>query len=285
MRRFLAGSILLMVGVLANSAMAADFPVKAPAYEAIYNWTGFYAGVNVGGGWGRSSPDVAFDSSRLLSTGTASSARLDMNGALGGFQAGYNAQTGRFVFGVETDIQASGQKGDGLSAVVLSTQQICIAPCVAPPPSLTNASLDYAQKLSWFGTLRGRVGFTPTERTLFYATGGLAYGEIGSTATFTLPAANCVAPCTPAPAGSVAGNFSQTRTGWVVGAGLETAIAGGWTAKLEYLHVDFGTISNSLAQITVPPFIGTLRASGHMTDEIVRVGVNYRFGEATFAKY
>jgi outer membrane immunogenic protein len=71
----------------------------------------------------------------------------------------------------------------------------------------------------------------------------------------------------------------------VAGAGVEAALGGGWTGKLEYLHVDFGDISNTFVPIATPPFFGTLRASGRITDEIVRVGVNYRFGSAVVAKY
>jgi outer membrane immunogenic protein len=136
-----------------------------------------------------------------------------------------------------------------------------------------------AQKLPWFGTLRGRVGVTPSDGWLVYATAGLAYGEIKTSATLTVPpGADCVAPCTRTPGGSVAGNFSQTRAGWVVGAGVETALGGHWTGKLEYLHVDFGDISNTFAPIAISPFNGSLRANTRLTDEIMRVGVNYRFG-------
>jgi outer membrane immunogenic protein len=285
MRRFLTGSILLLLGLLASPAMAADFPVKAPAYEAIYNWTGFYAGVNGGGSSGRSSPDVAFDSSSRLSTATASPASQDINGVLGGFQAGYNVQTGRFIFGLETDIQVTSQKGDGQSTITLTTPQLCIAPCVPPPPLVTNAPLDYSQKLPWFGTLRGRIGVTPEDRWFVYATGGLAYGEVSTSGTFATASGACIAPCTPVPGGSAISNFSQTRVGWVLGAGVEAALAGGWTGKVEYLHIDLGDINNTFAPILAPPFVGTVRASGRVTDEIVRVGLNYRFSGPAVAKY
>jgi len=285
MRRILTGGILLLVGLLASPSMAADLPVKAPAYEANYNWTGFYAGVNGGGVWGRPSPDVSFDPRGFLSTATANSTPQGINGALGGLQAGYNAQAGRFVFGMETDIQATGQKGDSLSTVTLTTQQLCIAPCTPPPPTVTNAPLDYAQKLPWFGTLRGRVGFTPTDRSLLYVTGGLAYGEVNGSSTLTVAGQACIAPCTPTPGGSVTSNFSQTKVGWVLGAGIEAALFGGWTAKIEYLHMDFGSIDSGLTQVVTFPFIGTLRASSRVTDDVVRVGVNYRFGNALVAKY
>ncbi|SIO23544.1 outer membrane immunogenic protein [Bradyrhizobium erythrophlei] len=288
MRKFLLGSIVFL-GMFTGPAMAADLPVKAPAYETpvaapIYNWTGFYVGVNGGGGWGRSRSDIIFDPSSSSSTAAPGSASRAIDGALGGLQAGYNLQTSSFLFGLETDIQATGQNSDALSTITQTTLGGCLAPCVPPPPTVTHATLDYAQKLPWFGTLRGRIGVA-ADHWLVYATGGLAYGEIKTDAVFTVPGGACIAPCTPTPGGSVAGNFSQTKTGWVAGAGVEAALGGGWTGKVEYLHVDFGDIDNTFARITTFPFVGILRATSRVTDEIVRVGVNYRFGNAVVAKY
>jgi outer membrane immunogenic protein len=283
-RKFIFGSMVLL-GMLAGSAMAADLPVKAPVLTpaAAYNWSGFYVGVNGGGSWGHSNSDVVFDPSSRISTAAPGSVSQNINGAFGGLQAGYNMQTSAFVFGLESDIQITGQKGDALSTVTLTTLQECLAPCVPPPPTVTHATLDYAQKLPWFGTLRGQIGVTPVDRWLVYATGGLAYGEIKTSGTFTGPPGGaCFAPCTPTPGAAVAGNFSQTKTGWVVGAGVEAALGGGWTGKLEYLHVDFGDISNTFVPIATFPFIGTLKTSGRVTDEILRVGVNYRFSSAKY---
>lgn len=243
------------------------------------DWTGWYAGVNAGGGWGRSNSDAVFAPRSRFDTAAVDPTSTAINGALGGLQAGYNVQTGAFLFGFETDIQITGQKSDAQSTVTLTSQNFCLSPCVQPPPTITKAPLDTAQKLPWFGTLRGRVGVMPSNGWLVYATGGLAYGEIKTDATFTIPPGNaCLAPCTPTPGGSVVGNFSQTRAGWVGGAGVETALGGHWTGKLEYLHLDFGDISNTSARFVVSPFSGTLRTNARLTDEIVRVGVNYRFG-------
>jgi outer membrane immunogenic protein len=125
-------------------------------------------------------------------------------------------------------------------------------------------TLDYAQQLPWFGTLRGRVGVTPADRWLVYGTGGLAYGEIRTDATFTgPPPLNCIAPGPCAPAGAPAtASFSTIKAGWVAGGGVETVLGLGWTAKLEYLHVDFGNISNTLVS-TVSSFGGNFVASSH----------------------
>ena len=134
--------------------------------------------------------------------------------------------------------------------------------------------MDYAQKLPWFGTARARIGFTPLDRWLVYATGGLAYGEITTDASVTV-----------AGAGTSAASFSQTRVGWTAGAGVEAALGGGWTAKVEYLHLDFGSFSNTYLALNLGrAFTGFIAGSSHVTDEIVRVGVNYRLA-AVVAKY
>jgi outer membrane immunogenic protein len=195
--------------------LAADMLAKAPAMTPVasaYSWTGFYVGANAGGGWGRSSTDVVFDPlpHTLVIDSAVGSASQAMNGGLGGLQAGYNWQASGFVFGLETDIQVTGQKGDSKSTGTVTTLQVCLAPCVPPPPLVTTGKLDYAQKLPWFGTMRGRVGVTPADGWLVYATGGLAFGEVTTDANFTVPAGNfCLAPCTPAPSGSAASSFSQ----------------------------------------------------------------------------
>jgi outer membrane immunogenic protein len=126
------------LAVAASAAAAADLPRgPTPYYSApapvVYNWSGFYAGANVGYEWGK-----------------ATSTPTDPSGIAGGLQAGYNWQSGQFVFGGETDIQASGAD-DTFAAWKFSNL--------------------------WFGTLRGRVG-AAFNNFLLYGTFGLAYGDL-----------------------------------------------------------------------------------------------------------
>jgi outer membrane immunogenic protein len=116
--------------------------------------------------------------------------------------------------------------------------------------------------------VRARAGILVTPRVLLYATGGLAYGEVNSSETI----------------GGSSFSASDTRVGYTVGGGIEGAIGGNWTAKLEYLYVDLGRTSGSFATATpalgagvVPN--GTLTSSynSHITDNVLRVGVNYNF--------
>jgi outer membrane immunogenic protein len=258
-----------------SAASAADLAArpytKAPVMvEPIYNWTGFYIGGNVGYSWGRSR-----DTSTLTNgAGTvlfSSIDRANMNGVIGGGQIGYNWQVQNWVWGLEADIQGSDQKG---SRAFLCPTGVCSPPfgvIAVFPGAAVPVTLD--QKLEWFGTVRGRVGFLATPKVLFYATGGLAYGEVRTAETI----------------GAAAFGFSRsdTRVGYTVGAGVEGAIGGNWTAKLEYLWVDLGTTSGSF--VTTLPALGggviSANHSSHITDNIVRVGVNYRFGGPVVAKY
>jgi outer membrane immunogenic protein len=284
-------AIVALIGAATGYGARADdrpiVPTAGLAVAAPYNLTGFYAGVNAGGSWGRSNTDAVLDHSShgaIVDTAIGSMSQPG-SGGLAGVQAGYNFQTNALVFGLEGDVQRTSWKGDALLSDTVATPQVCAAPCAPPPPIVTTGTLHDAQSLPWFGTLRGRVGVTPTERWLVYATGGLGFGEIRTDATFTVPAgAACVAPCAPPAAGLGAGSSRQIKAGWVVGAGVEAALGGGWTGKLEYLHLDLGGVDNALA-FSTPPFRGTIRTSSRFADEIVRVGLNYRFGDPIGVKY
>lgn len=263
------------ISLLATGAMAADLApkpyVKAPPMvAAVYNWTGFYIGGNIGYSWGRSR-----DNSTLTTPAGvvlfASSDSANMNGVIGGAQIGYNWQMQNWVWGLEADIQGSDQKGSRLFTCPVG---VCTPPfgvvAVFPGPAVP-VTLD--QKLSWFGTVRGRVGILATPTVLFYATGGLAYGEVKTTETI----------------GAAAAVFSSsdTRFGYTVGAGVEGVIGGNWTAKLEYLWVDLGRTSGSYATAIGALGGGVLTSnySSRITDNILRVGVNYKLGGPVVAKY
>lgn len=105
---------------------------------------------------------------------------------------------------------------------------------------------------TWLSTVRGRVGYA-VDRFLPYVTGGLAAGNIEA-ATAGFPGA------------------SANRAGWTVGGGVEMAITGPWTAKVEYLHADLGHFDCGTAcGALLPP------DNVKLQEDIVRGGVNYRF--------
>src|SRR5262249_2688253 len=145
-------------------------------------------------------------------------------GVVGGGQAGFNWQAAPFwVLGIEADLQASGQRDD------LTCIQNCLTATAFTSPNGTRVE----QGLNRFGTLRGRAGWT-NGPALFYLTGGLAFGELQTDVTTQQQVG------TP-----VLFGFSDTKTGWTVGGGLEYRLAGNWTAKAEYLYMDLGSLSHS----------------------------------------
>jgi len=133
MKRLVLASLGLVA--LLSPSLAADMPqrmapmpYKSPA-SLPFNWGGAYAGLNLGGGFS------------------------DVSGVVFGGQLGYNWQINQLVFGIETDIQISGQ--DDTTIV---------------------SGVSFNQELDWFGTFRGRIGYAVWERWLPYFTVGLAYG-------------------------------------------------------------------------------------------------------------
>jgi outer membrane immunogenic protein len=268
----------------ATSALAADLaaPVytKAPVYvDPGYNWTGFYLGGNLGYSWGRSSDTSTFTNGggTLLSTSVG---RSNLDGIVGGGQAGYNWQMQGWVWGLEGDIQGTGERGSRdiscatgvcTPSTVTTTTRTATGFFAAVPPIITTTTITpgaaipatLTQKIDWFGTVRARGGVLVTPRVLFYATGGLAYGQVNSSETI----------------GGSPFSSSDTRVGYTVGGGIEGAIGGNWTAKLEYLFVDLGRTSGSFAT-AIPASGGGMLASNyssHITDNVLRFGVNYNF--------
>ena len=106
--RIVAGAVFASV-VLSGIAGAVDLPVPPPPVAIAPQWTGFYVGLNAGGGFGDANNDFGF-----------ASVDLPLKGAIGGGQVGYNWQTGPMVLGLETDFQGSSVKGN------------ISAPCIAP---------------------------------------------------------------------------------------------------------------------------------------------------------
>jgi outer membrane immunogenic protein len=155
MKRVLLSGVAL--AALVGSATAADIPRRVerqvtapvPYVAAAYNWTGFYAGINAGWGWGTGSLN-----------GSRRTGDVDGDGGLIGGQIGYNWQIGQIVWGLETDLNWSGMEasrgcGGGLRCAVSN---------------------------DWLGTARGRIGLA-MDRWMPYVTGGLAYGDVSASVT------------------------------------------------------------------------------------------------------
>jgi outer membrane immunogenic protein len=270
----------LALGALAGAvpAVAADMPLKAPmmAPVVVDPWTGFYAGANVGyswGNWDSSSLSPLFPTgagvtgttapglvSAILSDFSSTTSR-NVKGWVGGGQVGYNWLNGSWLYGVEADIQATGQRAslNGGATVFRTPLNDGIATITQ------NESNSW--KLPWFATFRGRLGVTYEQTWLFYATGGLAVGSAEFSNTTSLTLATTSPPTSTTAAVSL--SEETTRVGFAVGGGVEKAIDAHWRVKAEYLFVDLGSHT----------FLAGTGADTNIKirDNIVRVGFNYRF--------
>jgi outer membrane immunogenic protein len=230
--------------LLAGPAIAADMPLKAPPPPpaAVFGWTGFYAGLNVGGSWGRALSDFSISG---LGTTVAASDSVSPDGVIGGGQLGYNWQLDpNWLIGVETDIQASGEKA---SATRFDTVDV------------EGVTTNYEAKIEWFGTIRGRLGYVFGRRILLYATGGLAYGRVSISGTST---DNILGGSTVS---STAFPNADVNAGWTAGAGVEgVAWNPRWTWKVEYLYLDLGSLDTAVSS-TFTTTHATTKFTDHMS--------------------
>ncbi len=278
-------SLVTLIAVSHNSALvqiaaAADIPMKAPVKAPVMatDWTGFYIGGNFGGiiGHGHSQDAIS-----LFPPGTlggiapgvvnpvSSASGAGPTGALGGGQIGYNWQIGRWVLGAEGDFDWAGAKS-GVQYQNFLASSVVVAP----------ARLLYSddEKLKWLATARLRLGWS-TDSFLWYITGGGAWGGVDTSYTFQGTGSPTFAT-NPA-----AFSASTTKFGWALGGGVETTLgwlgaSNHWSAKLEYLYVDLGNVTNTftapLASTTTSAY--TVSNDIRIQEHLVRAGLNYRFG-------
>ncbi|MBB4040458.1 outer membrane immunogenic protein [Microvirga flocculans] len=248
------------VALATTAASAADLPSRrapAPVVAAapLFTWTGFYAGVNAGYTWGDNTMTLSsVDPDFFAGVPLAGFGRSKNEGSFtGGGQIGYNYQIGSAVLGLETD----------LNYVNLNDRY-----ALTFADAVDSAILEARHKVQWFGTLRARLGFTPAERLLVYATGGLAYGSVKTNTGLAVDTADMGS-------GAFSASKSDTRWGWALGAGAEYAVTNNLTLKAEYLYVDLDSKNLSA---TSPQFPGV---SYNVKDETsfhtLRAGLNYKF--------
>ncbi len=226
----------LSIGVAHATDLGGMPAFQAPITAPAYNWTGWYVSSSPDAGASRGSPAGSF--AGVPAGGTSG----PLSGIIGGIQSGYSLQNDNWIFGLETDMQGFGAAGSQV------------------PPG----SQGYSSTLPWFGTVRGRVGLTPASGWLFYATGGLAYGDFNAAGPATAFTAAGAAP--------IPYTFTDSKLGWTLGVGVEGALPSNWTWKLEYLYLkpDDAGHANSVTGFTF--------TTGHDYDNLVRAGLNYRFG-------
>lgn len=203
----LAATALFAATAMATAAQAAD--------TGSYDWSGFYAGINAG---------MLGDNTDVSTGANGSAAWTDSGddrtsdstiGFTGGGILGYSWQVDQIVLGIETDLNYGGLSGTGSTSF--------------SDPSAPYRSTDVDYDSSWYGTLRGRMGYA-ADNLLIYGTAGLAYGGFDTKSYLD---------------GERDASSDWVGIGWTAGAGVEYGIDK-WSLGLEYLYVDLGSQSYSI---------------------------------------
>jgi outer membrane immunogenic protein len=260
MKQLFLGTVALTV--LATAASAADMAPsygKAPAVVApVYNWTGFYIGLNGGAESATTSLDVRTNTTPPSFERRFLSGKERKTGWLAGGQVGYNWQTGMTVFGVEADAQWMSNK------FTYDT-----APFGDPFFNGKGRNAQFTANIDWLVTVRGRVGVAATPALLLYVTGGVAIASANITYN------SLAGPPAPAPVVLATISDHDVRVGWTAGIGAEYALGGGWSAKAEYLRVNFDNFSVNFS-VPAQNLAGPVKVNTDL--DIIRAGFNYKFG-------
>jgi outer membrane immunogenic protein len=228
--------------------------MKDVPYVPVFTWTGFYIGANVGAAI---TQDSLYNAVAIggfptpFGGGGIALGNGITTGILGGGQLGYNYQVGRFVFGVEGEIEANGTNAH-----------------FATHPD--GAQQDWKAQGDYIATVAARLGFVIHQDTLVYIKGGGAWDQTKYNVGTTEPGGFGFNP-----------GLSVSRSGYVLGFGAEYAITQNWTAKIEYEYMDFGTQRLNFALGSVgnnPPDYAPFTTESDHTLSVVKFGINYKFG-------
>jgi outer membrane immunogenic protein len=251
MKKILVGAVGAIALSLSAPASAADLGARPyappPAVAAIYDWSGFYIGINGGGGSAHKCWDFVTPVTGILIDDGCHNAT---GGTIGG-QIGYRWQSTQWVFGIEGQGNWADFRGDNISPTALFQQN--------------------RTKIDAFGLITGQIGYT-WNNALFYVKGGAAV--VGDKYDLI------VAPGFST-SGTVFGSASETRWGGTLGAGFEFGFAPNWSVGVEYDHIFLGTRNNDFT--SVGTFVQTERIRQDVDMGLVRV--NYRWGGPVIAKY
>jgi outer membrane immunogenic protein len=265
MHRFaIVGAGLLSIATLTGAASAADLAprtyTKAPVMAPVYDWSGFYIGLNGGGASSRNCWNGGVPVPTALGC-------HDATGGLVGGQIGYRWQSTNWVFGLEAQGDWANLRGSNTSAIGT----------FGAVPFLNQTKIDS------IGLFTGQVGYA-WNNVLWYVKGGAAltddkYSGVSNT--------NVVAPGGGfgVAAGGPFAQASETRWGGVVGTGIEFGFAPNWSVAVEYDHLFMG--SRSLNFVAVPTLGGGFVFNDTIKQDVdmATVRVNYRFGGPVIAKY
>lgn len=279
MKKIALASVAIVASL--GTTIAADLPIKksVPAAIPTFSWSGIYAGINIGYGFGNNSVEQG---SMVENNGVFIakwSKNQNLAGVIGGGQVGYNLQINQWlVFGGEADIQASD----------MNSKRWYQTTGIGYPGD--RLSINSTNALDWFGTLRGRVGVVLPNysNVLLYGTGGLAYGYVNN----TVGIADIWWYNGQARGYSGSGTYGNTNLGWTAGGGAEWSPSAltAWSVKFEYLYTNLGlanqTIYSSYSFDTGYSFIANHNTQ--MQFSTIKAGLNWHFnpfvGEPIVAK-
>lgn len=265
MKKLSVASVGLMALALQPAAAAeAEVPygpppvLYAPAPAVvIFTWTGFYFGAHVGGGWAHKT-ETAFPYNFVGDIINPAQFSLDASGWLAGGQIGAQYQAGSLVVGGEADVSGANLTGNG---------------SCPSSSSLTGAQLTGTcdVKVVGLGTFAGKLG-AAFDRLLVYGKAGAAWAND----KYSLNATSAYIPLgATSPTAPPSFNGTETRWGWMAGAGVEYAFYDNWSAKIEYNYLGFRHTNLQFTDTTGQFFLNTnIQQQMH----IVKAGLNYRWG-------
>jgi outer membrane immunogenic protein len=239
--------------VWANSANAADMPLKAPPPPPPPTWTGTYIGINGGYAWATTNHTDVFG----VTTGD-----FNQRGGFAGVTYGGNWQMGHFVLGFESDYDWADINGTLVTA--------------GPPLGLCSIAggTTCFTKIKEFSTERMRAGYD--------VDGWLLFGTVGAGFARVSAGQN---PCGLVAVGPGVGGGNSCgerwRAGWVGGGGVEKMFLPHWSAKIEYLHFDLGNSINYMPTAIAGGSAVKVRESGDM----IKAGINYQFDLFSFLHF
>jgi outer membrane immunogenic protein len=233
------------LALAATAASAADITDVAPTTD----WTGAYVGAFGGYAWGSADVDAGIDSPDPDLDSLSVSGDLD--GFLGGIQAGYDYDFGTgFVLGAVADFAFSGVESD----------TVCLEGYTVECDDNGPDHAEGQTSMDWLATVRARAGFGMGD-ALIYATGGVAFADL------SIDVKNLDGD-------GDRYSDSETRTGWTAGGGIEYRVTENVSIGAEYLYVDLGSVE------TEYEFAGGLvniDAETEVNMSIVKGSVNLRF--------
>jgi len=256
LNKFLLAAIATVA--MTASASAADLAARpytkapAPMIPAVYDWSGFYIGVNGGGGWAHKCWDIVTNILGAPVVPAVSEGCHDATGAVAGGQIGYRWQAGAWVFGLEGQGDWANLRGSN------------------GPSLFQGGGGSNRTKINALGTFTGQVGYA-WNNVLLYVKGGAMVVDDKYEGFITAT-------------GAVFDRASETRWNGAVGAGLDFGVTPNVVIGVDYIHGFMGSRTLSFTSTVVPGAFS--RADSIRQDvDIVTARISYKFGGPVIAKY